>query len=119
MAAAGIAILFSSHQLDLVEDVCQDVVVIDGGRVVLAGELETLRSQAGHRVLEVTVDGRPWRPPVPAIEITDRGRGGRYLVDRDVPLDELLHAAAMQGHIDAFTFEPPSLPDLFHEAVAP
>ncbi len=117
MAAAGTSILFSSHQLDLVEDVCQDVVVIDGGRVVLAGELETLRSRAGHRVLEVSVDGRPWRPPVPAVEITERGRGGRYLVDRDVPLEELLRAAARQGRVDAFAFEPPSLPDLFREAV--
>jgi ABC-2 type transport system ATP-binding protein len=37
LARAGVAILFSSHQLDLVEDICEDVVIIDHGRVVSAG----------------------------------------------------------------------------------
>jgi ABC-2 type transport system ATP-binding protein len=39
VAAAGAAVLFSSHQLDLVEDLCEDVVIIDHGRIVLAGDL--------------------------------------------------------------------------------
>ncbi|MGZ6674010.1 MAG: ABC transporter ATP-binding protein, partial [Solirubrobacteraceae bacterium] len=39
LARDGTAVMFSSHQLDLVEDVCQDVVVIDHGRVVMQGEL--------------------------------------------------------------------------------
>ena len=44
VAAAGATVLFSSHQLDLVEDLCEDVVIIDHGRVVLAGELDDLRA---------------------------------------------------------------------------
>ena len=36
-AARGAAVLFSSHQLDLVEDVCEDVAIIDHGRVIAAG----------------------------------------------------------------------------------
>ena len=40
LARGGTAVMFSSHQLDLVEHVCQDVVVIDHGRVVMQGELE-------------------------------------------------------------------------------
>ena len=43
-AATGVAVVFSSHQLDLVEDVCQDVVIIDHGRVVLAGVVEELKA---------------------------------------------------------------------------
>lgn len=118
MAAAGTAVLFSSHQLDLVEDVCQDVVIVDHGRVVLAGDLETLRERAIHRVLEITVDGRSWCPDAGAVEIVDRGGRGRYLVDRDLPLDEVLRAASRTGHVESFSFEPPSLSDLFREAVA-
>ena len=38
LAGAGATVLFSSHQLDLVEDLCEDVVIIDHGRVVLAGD---------------------------------------------------------------------------------
>jgi ABC-2 type transport system ATP-binding protein len=43
LAAEGTAVLFSSHQLDLVEHVCQDVVIVDHGRVVMHGELDALR----------------------------------------------------------------------------
>lgn len=42
-AARGAGVLFSSHQLDLVEELCEDVVIIDHGRVVLSGELEDVR----------------------------------------------------------------------------
>ena len=44
VAAAGATVLFSSHQLDLVEDLCEDVVIVDHGRVVLAGDLDELRA---------------------------------------------------------------------------
>src|SRR5215472_9344757 len=40
LAAGGATVLFSSHQLDLVEDLCQDVVIIERGHIVLAGELD-------------------------------------------------------------------------------
>ncbi len=57
LALGGTAVLFSSHQLDLVEDVCQDVVVIDHGRVVLDGELERLRAASSRRYLAVGFRG--------------------------------------------------------------
>ena len=44
VAATGATVLFSSHQLDLVEDLCQVVVIVDHGRIVLAGELDGLRA---------------------------------------------------------------------------
>jgi ABC-2 type transport system ATP-binding protein len=36
-ADRGVAVVFSSHQLDLVESVCDDVAIIDQGRVLLTG----------------------------------------------------------------------------------
>ena len=56
-AAAGVGVVFSSHQLDLVEDICEDVVIIARGRVVAAGPIEDLKAAAGRRHLEVDVDG--------------------------------------------------------------
>src|SRR5512133_4241624 len=47
-AALGVGVVFSSHQLDLVEDVCQDVVIIDRGRIVLAGVVEELKAASPH-----------------------------------------------------------------------
>ena len=52
LAAAGMTIIFSSHQLDLVSDVCQDVVIIDHGRAVLTGEVSELRRLSPTRHLK-------------------------------------------------------------------
>jgi ABC-2 type transport system ATP-binding protein len=43
-AHAGVGVVFSSHQLDLVEEVCEDVVIISRGRVVAQGSIEALRA---------------------------------------------------------------------------
>jgi ABC-2 type transport system ATP-binding protein len=116
-ALEGAAIVFSSHQLDLVEDVCQDVAIIDHGRVVLAGSLQDLKAESPNRRLAVTVDGAPWIPD--HLEATVVGDGARThcIVDRDARVDDLLAAAKASGDVDRFVFEPPSLSDLFVAAV--
>jgi ABC-2 type transport system ATP-binding protein len=53
LAFGGATVLFSSHQLDLVEDLCQDVVIIDHGRIVLAGELAELRAKVPQRFVDI------------------------------------------------------------------
>ncbi len=117
-AAAGVAVLFSSHQLDLVEDVCQDVVIIDHGRIVLSGAVETLKAGARHRSLEISVDGNPWVPAVPDVAVTKQDGRVRVLVDADVNLQAILADARRAGEVTQFSFEPPSLSDLFHESVS-
>ncbi|HEY5013510.1 MAG TPA: ATP-binding cassette domain-containing protein [Acidimicrobiia bacterium] len=57
LAAAGAAVLFSSHQLDLVEDLCEDVVIIDHGRIVLAGELGDLQAAVPQRFVDIRYRG--------------------------------------------------------------
>ena len=56
-AAAGVGVVFSSHQLDLVEDVCEDVVIIARGRIVADGGIDELKAASGRRHLEVEVAG--------------------------------------------------------------
>ncbi len=51
--AAGKSLLFSSHQLDLVEDLCETIVMIDHGKVVMAGDLAALRTASAERYLQV------------------------------------------------------------------
>ena len=50
-AARGAAVLFSSHQLELVEEVCEDVAIIDHGRIIATGHIDSLRKRrsGGHR----------------------------------------------------------------------
>ena len=54
-ADAGVAVLFSSHQLELVERVCRRVVILDAGRVLVAGTLRELREHMPAQLL-VKVD---------------------------------------------------------------
>ena len=56
-AAAGVGVVFSSHQLDLVEDICEDVVIIARGRIVAAGSIDELKRASGRQHLEVEVVG--------------------------------------------------------------
>ena len=110
--------VFSSHQLDLVEDVCQDVVIIDHGRIVLAGAVADLKAAASHRSLNVMVNGEPWMPVLPGGTVTSTHEGEvRVLVDASADLAQILASAREAGEVTRFTFEPPSLTDLFLEAV--
>jgi ABC-2 type transport system ATP-binding protein len=118
-AATGVAVVFSSHQLDLVEDVCQDVVIIEHGTIVLAGVVEELKAASPRRSLEVTVNGDPWVPVLPSGTVTSKKDGRvRVLVDATVDLGEILAGARRVGEVTRFSFEPPSLTDLFLEAVS-
>ena len=115
LAADGTSIVFSSHQLDLVQDVCQDVVIIDHGRVVRTGTLEQLRAGSQVRRVEVEVDGRPWVPGSAELSVVDGDR--HVLVPADTDMEKVLAEAHQAGTVTSFAFEPPSLSDLFREAV--
>jgi ABC-2 type transport system ATP-binding protein len=115
-AARGATILFSSHQLELVEDLCVDVAIINDGVTVAHGDLATIRAQAGVRRVEVTVAGAPWVPEsMGAVRVG--GERPHVMVPATVTAEELLAAAGSAGAITSFRYEAPSLADLFHDAV--
>jgi ABC-2 type transport system ATP-binding protein len=121
-AAAGVGVMFSSHQLDLVEDVCEDVVIIAGGRVVASGAIEDLKNASGRQHLEVEVSGTggAWVDDVAEAIVLERaGDRVKLLVDRSVDLDDLLARARAAGEVRTFAYQPPKLSELFMEAVAP
>jgi len=120
-AAAGVGVIFSSHQLDLVEDVCEDVVIISRGRVVAAGEIEELRARSGRRHLDVEVEGGDgaWIPDDGRFQVLEHDGGRvRLLVEGSVDLAALLARARAAGEVTRFSYEPPRLSELFMEAIS-
>ena len=120
LAAEGATVLFSSHQLDLVEDICEDVVIIDHGRIVLAGPLADLRSAVPQRFVDIRYDGPPrdWSC-LATVEVVEQHDGHvRLRLGSDADLAAVLAAASAGGVPISFDYEPPSLPELFRQAVA-
>jgi ABC-2 type transport system ATP-binding protein len=117
-SARGAAILFSSHQLDLVEHICEDVAIVNDGEIVVQGRLETIREQAAYRRVEIWVDGVLWDPPVHGAHRVQSGGRTHHIVDADTDVETILTLAREAGQITRFSYEPPSLSDIFNEAVA-
>ena len=118
IARNGAAVLFSSHQLDIVEYLCEDVVVIDSGHVVVTGELDKIRAAAPDRYIEVTVAADPellLHLPGTTV-VTQKGNRVRLRVARTV--DPIALVARLDGAVVRMTYEPPTLSELFREAVA-
>jgi ABC-2 type transport system ATP-binding protein len=119
-AERGAAVLFSSHQLDLVEDICEDVAIVDHGRVVTTGKLDALRRRSRHRQIELHLDGAPqeWLPHVAGVELVDRHDGSlRLAAEHDVDPERVLAEAEHAAQVVGFSYGPPSLTELFLELV--
>ena len=120
LAGGGTTVLFSSHQLDLVEDLCQDVVIIDHGRIVLAGELAELRAGVPQRFVDIRYQGQApdWSELAPAELIEDRGGRARLRVGHDTDEAALLDTVRDRAEVVSFAYQPPTLSELFRQAVA-
>ncbi|MGH8991330.1 MAG: ABC transporter ATP-binding protein [Acidimicrobiia bacterium] len=119
--AGGAALLLSSHQLDLVADVCSSVVIVDAGRVVLRGPVEDIRADSDHRYAEVEFagDGPPdWTPALPGTAVVERtARRVRVRTPPSIDPAALLADASTNGEVRSFTFAPPDLSEVFLDTV--
>jgi ABC-2 type transport system ATP-binding protein len=116
-AEGGTTVLFSSHQLELVEELCDDVVIIAEGRDRLRGTLEEARAAASYRNVEVRVAGDvPVTPPAGAelVEVRDGIVRLRVPVETDA---RQLIAALPDARIEYLSFTAPRLTEVFRDVV--
>lgn len=117
----GTAVLFSSHQLDLVEDVCDDIAIIQSGKVLRHGELAAEKAKAGVR--NVKVIGPPdghWASTAPGVlshEFNVVSGEHRFLVADDVTAQDFLVAASAAGTVSSFSYTAPTLEDIYKETL--
>src|SRR5690348_4527744 len=120
LAAGGATVLFSSHQLDLVQDLCQDVVIIDHGRVVLAGELSELRAKVSQWFIDIRYRGpAPDWSQLTSVAVVETADGQvRLRVGADTDAAAVLAAVRDRADLVSFSYQPPTLSELFRQAVA-
>ena len=119
-AAAGVPVVFSSHQLDLVERLCESVVLIHQGRVVASGRIAELRAAGGRRLVRVELSGAPtgWVDAIAGADVVERLQSGAVIELRDGTSEaEVLDAARAVGEVRHFSVVRPSLAQIFREAV--
>ncbi|CAN5893382.1 ATP-binding cassette domain-containing protein [soil metagenome] len=117
---AGVPVVFSSHQLELVERLCEAVAIILDGRLVAEGAVEELRSTGDRRLLRVRVrDSDPgWRNAVGGLEVIENNGAGTLLaLTNEGDEQEILDAARAAGRVTHFGFERRTLAEIFREVL--
>ena len=122
----GAALVFSSHQLDLVERLCDAVGIIRAGRLVADGTVAGLRGVTSSRRFRVQVGAAPGWPDqlaaaVRGATVLDHGRDdGPALFELPAGTDDqvLLAAAQRLGAVHQFGTAEPTLVELFREVVS-
>ncbi|MBI5161234.1 MAG: ABC transporter ATP-binding protein [Micrococcales bacterium] len=118
-AHAGSPVLFSSHQLDIVERLCDDVIIIAQGRIRAAGDREKLReSHSGLRYELTGTSDTGWLRGVPGIRVVEfDGDFAVFDADDGAAAQAVLRRAVELGDVSGFTRRRPSLAEIFKEVV--
>jgi ABC-2 type transport system ATP-binding protein len=127
MRDAGKTIIFSTHQLDQAEELCDSVSIIDHGRIITSGPTRDVKRSVGHQVVRIATtsdrlagngDGH-WLKELPNVQVIREGNDFTELrVDSGTDPQQILQAA-MRGHGEVLHFEvaDPSLEDVFVQLV--
>jgi ABC-2 type transport system ATP-binding protein len=119
-AEEGAPVVFSSHQLELVERLCESVVMIDRGRIVASGRIADLRARDPRRLVRVEVAGAPerWLDRVPGVRVLEQLAEGAIVELDGASESNVLDAARAAGSVRHFSVVRPSLSEIFRREVA-
>jgi ABC-2 type transport system ATP-binding protein len=116
----GVPVVFSSHQLDLVERLCDSVGILARGQMVATGTVDELRRRESGRLLRVVVPDAPphWAGALPGVRVVSEQAGDTVLELADGADDQSVLAEALRtGRVTHFAWQQPTLVELFREAV--
>lgn len=119
-ADRGVPVLFSSHQLELVERLCDQVTIIAEGRNVTSGGIEALRRERSGRRLgieltDVTGPLPDWHAQPGVIDVDGDARSPVLQLTDDADDQHLLDLARAHGRVQRFAPVRPSLAELYRE----
>ena len=123
MRDRGKTLIFSTHQMEQVEELCESIAIIDRGKVVVSGSLKDVKHAMGRQVVRLATDGDgngvAWLDAMDGVKVTSRRED---YVELQVPAatdpEQILRAALAQGErVTRFEIGEPSLEEIFIEHV--
>jgi ABC-2 type transport system ATP-binding protein len=122
MKDRGKTLIFSTHQMDTVEELCESIAILDRGRVVVGGTVRDVRRSTGRQVVRLAVDGDTeiaWLGTLDGVRVT---RPGQDYTEAEVAPGKdpglVLQAALSRGcRVRHFEIADPSLEEIFIEHV--
>jgi ABC-2 type transport system ATP-binding protein len=122
MKDRGKTLIFSTHQMETVEELCESIAILDRGSVVVGGSVRDVRRSTGRQMVRVAVEGDPemaWLGALDGVRVTRRGQD--YTEAEVAPGHDpgtVLRAALSRGcEVRHFEMTDPSLEQIFIERV--
>jgi ABC-2 type transport system ATP-binding protein len=122
MHQRGKTIIFSTHQLEQVEELCEDIVIINKGQSIVQGSVREVKRQHGRNVVRLKLDNDPeatWLDSLEGIQVSKR-RQDYIEMQMQANLNPNLIVEAALSHggiITRFELAEPSLTDIFIDYV--
>ncbi len=119
MNEKGTTIVFSTHQMEQVEKMCDDICLINKGEIVLEGNLGKIKENYGQKILEVDFEGKKNQietlNTMEVLELKDKGFRAELRDSASIndALKELINVVTVNG----FKVNQPSLEQIFIEQV--
>jgi ABC-2 type transport system ATP-binding protein len=120
LAKGGATIIFSTHRMEQVEEICDHIVLVNRGQKILDGTVHGVKQQFKQNLFRIGFDAPPTAVPGKAFRITEEGRDNTLTVKIEegyTPNDVLHHFLQQGALIHSFNELLPSLNDIFIQLV--
>ncbi len=130
MRDRGKTLIFSTHQMETVEELCESIAILDRGKVVVSGTVRDVKRAMGRQVVRLALDGRgageanaasdgAWFTSIPGVRLSRQGEDfSEYAVEAGTDPARILDTALARGaRVTRFEIADPSLEEVFIEHV--